>query len=237
LRFDIAGVCPAEFTSDYFDYIPLRDGGIGLAIADVCGHGLGPALLMASTQAFLRSSAEVHDDLGQILGHVNHCLADVAEQHRFVTLFLGRVDPARSYTSPASHRLCGCLRGCQSPAGNTAQPLAIAPKPRSLEVIPRSGRHILLLTDGILEAAIGGGRCVRDRALLEVRTAELQASDVVRLFEAVRALRAGETVDDITAWWSLEQFLTGNTAFRRRGRAPVYSLFTSMTFKASRRRR
>jgi CheY-like chemotaxis protein len=47
--FDISGASyPAEATGgDYFDYIPMRDGGLGVVIGDVSGHGFGPALLMA----------------------------------------------------------------------------------------------------------------------------------------------------------------------------------------------
>ena len=45
---------PAEATGgDYFDYIPLRDGSLGIVIGDVSGHGFGPALVMAQTRAYL----------------------------------------------------------------------------------------------------------------------------------------------------------------------------------------
>ncbi len=131
--FDVAGASfPAEFTSgDYFDYIPMRGESIGLAIADVCGHGLGPALLMASTQAFLRSSAEIHDDVGEILGRVNRCLMDVGEQHRFVTLFLGRLDVrARTLTYTSAGHPTGYILDAfgavKARLESTALPLAIA---------------------------------------------------------------------------------------------------------------
>jgi serine phosphatase RsbU (regulator of sigma subunit) len=211
--FDIAGAsCPAQFTGgDYFDYIPLRDGSIGLTIADVCGHGLGPALLMASTQAFLRSSAEVHDDISQILGRVNHCLADVAEQHRFVTLFLGRLDPrARTLGFTSAGHPTGYVL---DPSGavkarleSTAPPLAIAPDttfPLGNTVSLESGDTVLLLTDGISEAQSPAGDAFGiERLLQTVRTAGAgKAADIIsRLFEAVRAFCGPEKpIDDITA--------------------------------------
>ena len=55
--FDIAGVSqPAEaMGGDYFDYLLMRRGCLGLVVGDVTGHGVGPALLMAETRAYLAS--------------------------------------------------------------------------------------------------------------------------------------------------------------------------------------
>src|SRR5437764_8067564 len=57
--FDIGGASyPAEaIGGDYYDFIPLPDGGLGLAIRDVNDHGVGPALLMAVIRACLRAFA------------------------------------------------------------------------------------------------------------------------------------------------------------------------------------
>ena len=54
--FDIGGASfPVQaIGGDYFDFIPLADGSLGIAIGDVSGHGVGPALLMAETRALLR---------------------------------------------------------------------------------------------------------------------------------------------------------------------------------------
>src|SRR5262249_28254339 len=64
--FDIAGASfPAEATGgDYFDYLPMADGSLGLVVADVTGHGVGPALLMAETRACLRTVAANATDVG-----------------------------------------------------------------------------------------------------------------------------------------------------------------------------
>jgi hypothetical protein len=70
---EIGGVSnPAEFTSgDYFDYITLSDGNMGIVIADVSGHGIGPALLATETCAYLRALARTCSDVGEILTCVN----------------------------------------------------------------------------------------------------------------------------------------------------------------------
>jgi hypothetical protein len=51
---------------DYFDFVTLRDGALAIAIGDVSGHGLGQAMIMAQTRAYLRSMARAHDD-GRLL--------------------------------------------------------------------------------------------------------------------------------------------------------------------------
>src|SRR5207249_8855557 len=55
--FDVAGAsCPAEANGgDYFDYIPMADGGLAVVIGAVSGHGFGPALVRAELRAYLRS--------------------------------------------------------------------------------------------------------------------------------------------------------------------------------------
>src|SRR5438477_5126702 len=52
--FDVSGASyPAAATGgDYFDYIAMRDGTLGVVIGDVSGHGFGPALLMAELRAY-----------------------------------------------------------------------------------------------------------------------------------------------------------------------------------------
>ena len=57
---DLHGACfPATVAGgDYFDYLPWTDGRLGVVIGDVTGHGLGPALLMMATRAYLRLRAD-----------------------------------------------------------------------------------------------------------------------------------------------------------------------------------
>ncbi len=108
--FDIAGVSnPAEETSgDYFDYIPMQDGSTALVVGDVTGHGIGPALLMAETRAYLRILALQFCDIGDILTRANRVLAEDMGQERFVTLIivqLNTVERTLCYAS-AGHPAC-----------------------------------------------------------------------------------------------------------------------------------
>src|SRR5205807_4434398 len=93
--FDISGASyPAEATGgDYFDYIPMRDGGLGVVIGDVSGHGFGPALLMAELRAYLRALLLTREDVGEIVELLNRALADDAPEGHFATLLLARLEP------------------------------------------------------------------------------------------------------------------------------------------------
>ena len=57
LGFDIAGWSrPAEETAgDYYDWQELADGRIAISLADVAGHGIGPALVAATCNAYFRA--------------------------------------------------------------------------------------------------------------------------------------------------------------------------------------
>src|SRR5438270_2942688 len=103
--FDIFGVAlPAGAAGgDYFDYIPLPGGRLGVVVADVSGHGLGPALLMASTRAYLRALALTHRDLGETLALANGVLCRDTGDGRFVALLFASLDPGtRSFAYAAA---------------------------------------------------------------------------------------------------------------------------------------
>jgi sigma-B regulation protein RsbU (phosphoserine phosphatase) len=72
----------------------LRDGKLGIAVADVSGKGVPASLYMTLTKGLLTSVAETTDDPGEILREINRHLYEVCRRKTFVTLFLGVIDPA-----------------------------------------------------------------------------------------------------------------------------------------------
>jgi len=93
--YDIAGATfsATETSGDFFDFISMKDGNIGIIIGDVSGHGIGSALIMTQTRAYLRAFAKMESDPGKILTLLNRELvADLDEKH-FVTLILARLNP------------------------------------------------------------------------------------------------------------------------------------------------
>jgi serine phosphatase RsbU (regulator of sigma subunit) len=85
-----AGVCiqSQHVGGDYYDFLDLGLGYMGLAVADASGKGVAAALLMASLQASLRSQcALAMDDLGSLLRAVNRQLCDNIPDSSFATMF------------------------------------------------------------------------------------------------------------------------------------------------------
>jgi PAS domain S-box-containing protein len=211
--FDLAGVTyPAEATGgDYFDYLPMMNGNVGVIVADVTGHGIGPALLMAETRAYLRTLAANRDDIGEILTIANRILAEDIGDERYVTLFLGRIDPkARSFAYASAGHPTGYVLG---PGGEiktllkrTAVPLGINPNAKyngAVDVPLESGDIVLLLTDGIEETmALDESFFGIERTLNVVRqNRDKSAKEILdALYRAVRDFcQQAPQLDDVTA--------------------------------------
>jgi sigma-B regulation protein RsbU (phosphoserine phosphatase) len=211
--FDLAGAAfPADQTGgDYYDFLPMADGQLGLAVGDVSGHGFGAALLMAETRAYLRSLARTTTNLGEVLGALNAFLFEDTEPERFVTLMVALLDPVRRTLVYAS---AGHIQGyVLDGSGATKHVLASTGLPLGLfgdaefqcgpELSLERGDLLLLLTDGAPEAQRRDGEfCEIARILRAVAEArEEDAAQVVRrLHAAVLAFAPDQPQrDDITA--------------------------------------
>ncbi len=99
--FAIAGKnFPAEETGgDYFDVISTEDDGLWLTIADVSSHGIGSALLMAGTRAYLRAFIENTRDPGEVLYKMNNALLHDLNEVQFVTMLLVYVNTKNRYVT------------------------------------------------------------------------------------------------------------------------------------------
>ncbi len=80
---------PAERTSgDFFDFVKTRDQRLAVIVGDVTGHGMGPALITAATQASLRSFLRVVPDVGTAVTMLNQDLSERVDPGMFVTLLV-----------------------------------------------------------------------------------------------------------------------------------------------------
>lgn len=207
---EVAGTSsPAEATGgDYFDYIPMRGGTVGIVVGDISGHGLGPAILMAETCACLRTLALTHDDAGAILTLANKLLVQDMEGDRFTTLFFACLDPqARSlrYAAAGHEGYLVDPRGGVSRLPSTALPLGIdreANFPCTAPIALEPGQVLLLATDGLSDARSADGTLFGTTRLLDMLRAnrgETAREIHDRLCVAVRAFSGEEPqVDDIT---------------------------------------
>ena len=88
--------CPARgIGGDYYDFLPLQADRWGIAIGDVCGKGIGAALLMASLQASLRAQAmHTHSDLSTLIADVHRLVLAASPKHLYASLFYAEYEAA-----------------------------------------------------------------------------------------------------------------------------------------------
>ncbi len=93
--YDIAGICiPAlEVGGDYFDFIYLKDGKLGIAIADVSGKGVPAAIYMTLTKGILQSHAESTLSPKTVLSKVNNLMYRTIDRSWYVSMFYAVIDP------------------------------------------------------------------------------------------------------------------------------------------------
>lgn len=82
-----------ETGGDFYDFQVLNSGAVTVTIADVTGHGVGPALIASECRALLRACLSLTQNLERVLGLVNDLLAQDLPDDRFVTAFVGLLEP------------------------------------------------------------------------------------------------------------------------------------------------
>ncbi len=211
--FDIAGATysAVETNGDYFDFIPMKDNSMGMVIGDVSGHGVGAALIMAQTRAYLRAFSKIESDPGVLLSWLNRELTVDLDNEHYVTLILARLDPNQKVMEYASagHLPAYLLNGSgevRHIMNSTGIPLGIMrdyqyAKSESIRLIPED--IVFFLTDGISEASsIDETEFGFDRAIEIIRQHRTETAKQImeRLYQAVRSfsdIRPQE--DDITS--------------------------------------
>ena len=176
--YDLAGAFrPADETGgDTYDFVPTAHGGVMVLMGDATGHGIGPALSATEVRAMLRIAQRLGAGLDDTFRHINdQLLADLPED-RFVTAFLGHLDPRTHelrYHSggqgPLLH-LNGADGSCASHMPTTA-PLGAMPQtllrsPRVITLAP--GDVFALLSDGVFEYHDADGRQFGEPAVTEL---------------------------------------------------------------------
>ena len=196
-----------ELGGDFFDFIPLPDNNVGLAISDVSGKGLPASLIMASVRAFLRAQVDNVYNLNEVIRRINLMVCRDTKVGEFVTLFYGVLD-ARS------RRFTYCNAGHPAPlllrdgkvtdlGASDNMVLGISPEEdyRHYFFDLKTNDLLLLYTDGVTDAAnFDGERFARPR-LIEAfsrggPTAESVAQNV--LWELRKFAGMAERIDDIT---------------------------------------
>jgi serine phosphatase RsbU (regulator of sigma subunit) len=197
---------------DYFDYFPLGRDRVGLAVADVSGHGIGPALIMSDVRAHVRCLLQSRGSLGGLYGDLNRALYSDLGGDMFVTLFVAVFDRTRhqlefqtaGHPPPFVYRpSTGTFQSMSSnaPALGFDDEISAGPCP-SLTLSP--GDYIVCYTDGVTETRRDAGKMYGEERLKEIIRHGIGGdTSPAELVDAVKAdldaFRGGRSqTDDVT---------------------------------------
>ena len=208
---DCAGACrPAQGVGgDYYDFLSLSAGRLGIALGDVAGKGIPAALLMASLQASLRGQRlSGPADLAQLMTNLNFLIHEASPDNRYATFFYGELDPATrrmdyvnaGHNAPMIFRAGGTVERLRA----TGPVIGLVDKGRfvqqSVELL--AGDALVVYSDGISEAMNPGEEEWGEKRLAAAATEAFPctASALIdRLFvEADRFASGAMQHDDMT---------------------------------------
>jgi serine phosphatase RsbU (regulator of sigma subunit) len=193
---------------DYYGYVAMADGSLGIAVADVAGHGVGAGLYMAIAKGALQSEARDVLSAGEVLGRVNEVLAsDFSASDMFATLVFVRFlpDGRRMVWSNAGHNPPLLLRknGDVETLDPCGPALGIVTGARWRDVDQRMapGDLLLLYTDGVVEARDGAKSFFgTERLIAAARVPARSAAEIRENIMRALADHVGATPmeDDVT---------------------------------------
>lgn len=195
---------PADDTGgDYYDWSVLPDGRLIVTLADVTGHGIGPALLAAACRAYSRTNFLAHHDVYQAFHAINASIARDLDPTRFVTYAGVACHPATGELEilSAGHGplyLYSAAADAFAEIDSHGVPLGILPEftsGPSTRVQMQPGDLFLLITDGFIEW----------------ENAKAEQFGSARLREAVRAARSQDAESIIKALYAAVDKFAGGT--------------------------
>jgi sigma-B regulation protein RsbU (phosphoserine phosphatase) len=200
-----------EVAGDYYDFIPGREGQLGIVIADVADKGMPAAIFMALTRSTVRASLTGAPSPAEGIGRANRLICADAQAGMFVTLFYAQLDPVAgelTYVnaghSPAilyraaEDRSCtldrtGLILGVDEDAVYAQRKVQLDP-----------GDSVLLYTDGVTDAICETApeESYGEERLLQLVTSHRHASAAETVSALDQALRdfigPGAPFDDVT---------------------------------------
>ena len=174
---------PAKIVAgDYYGFITLPQGQIGLVIADVSGKGVAAGLLMPSIEVVLRMEAPRLPSPCDLLRSFNKVVCQITDGSRFISLFYGKLCPQSrvlEYTN-AGHNPPLLIRAGVDPIPLDKGGLVLGLLPgadyESDKVVLRPGDVLVLYTDGTVEAENPAGEQYSTQRLATVVSSHLQQS-------------------------------------------------------------
>lgn len=207
---DYAGTCiqARQVGGDYYDFLCLGGGRLGLVLGDISGKGIAAALLMANLQANLRTQYAVAlNEPERFLRSVNDLFYENTADNAYASLFFGEYDDE---TRRLRYANCGHLSALLLRDNNSLERLNSTCTVLGLfkdwtcsmaECNLFAGDTLALYTDGITESFSGAGEEFGEERLIDAlrRHCELSPQTLLdSIVEDVRRFSPHEQHDDIT---------------------------------------
>ena len=146
-----------EVGGDFYDFLELGDGHLGLVVGDATGKGMPAALVMSTTLGMLRAVAPSLDSPGEVLRRINEALSAHIPPSTFVTCFYAILEPesGRLLYANAGHNLpCRRHDGQADELRARGMPLGLMPGMayEEKEAMLETGDSVLFYSDGLVEA-------------------------------------------------------------------------------------
>jgi len=195
-----------EVGGDFYDFLKLEDGRLGLVVGDATGHGMPAALVMATTRGMLRAVVQSVESPGEVLARVNEALAADIPPSTFVTCFYGVLDPEHGHLryANAGHNLpCRRHDGQAEELRARGMPLGLMPgiSYEEKEAVLEVGDSTLFYSDGLVEAHDPNGEMFGFPRLRRLVAEHAEESSLVDfLMDELRSITGDgwEQEDDIT---------------------------------------
>jgi serine phosphatase RsbU (regulator of sigma subunit) len=150
-----------EVGGDFYDFLTLDEGHLGLVVGDVTDKGVPAALVMATTRTMLRASAQRLDSPGAVLERVNDVIVSEIPPNMFITCLYailemqtGRLRYANAGHDLPYRRRASSWGGGAQELRATGMPLGLMPGMRyeEKEIVLQRGESVLFYSDGLVEA-------------------------------------------------------------------------------------
>jgi serine phosphatase RsbU (regulator of sigma subunit) len=150
-----------EVGGDFYDFLELDDGRLGLVVGDVTDKGVPAALVMATTRTMLRGAAQRLFSPGEVLRQTNDALVTDIPPNMFITCLYAILEPesGRLHYANAGHDLPYRRRSDRSEGAAEelrarGMPLGLMPGMgyEEKEVVLERGESVLFYSDGLVEA-------------------------------------------------------------------------------------
>jgi sigma-B regulation protein RsbU (phosphoserine phosphatase) len=202
---------------DYYDFLALPGGMLGVALGDISGKGIPAALMMASLQASLRAEAmRAGNEIAALMARVNQALYEASSADRYATFFYAQFDPASRRLTYVNGGHCAPLLFRADTGAGAAGPAGIERLgSKKIERLDEGGPVIGLIPEcaylqAELTLAAGDLMVIFTDGVSEAMNPALEEWGEDRLIATVRATQGCDACEIITRiMQAADQFAAG----------------------------